>query len=263
MEMQAIAAGIVPASTGAERRRALRGRERRPLRRSLAFATVLLMAGAFARPASAGSLDLRVGGFFPRAESNLFVDDASLYTVNPKKDFDGWYGGIEYSMKIQDNLEWGIHVDGYGKHVDTFYRDYERDNGENIFQTLELDIIPVGMSLRFGPTSRRVKFAPYIAVGADAVFWQYKEYGDFVDFGDPTLPIVPDSFEASGVQPGFHGAVGFRVALSPDFFLTAEGRYLWAPLETMGEDFSPNGPGLENEIDLSGFSVTVGLRIRF
>jgi hypothetical protein len=31
----------------------------------------------------------------------------------------------------------------------------------------------------------------------------------------------------------------------------------------MGEDFSPNAPGLENEIDLSGFSVTVGLRIRF
>ena len=57
--------------------------------------------------------------------------------------------------------------------------------------------------------------------------------------------------------------LGFRVALSPDFFLTAEGRYLWAPLETMGEDFSPNAPGLENEIDLSGFSVTVGLRIRF
>jgi hypothetical protein len=232
------------------------------LRRSLAFVTVLLVAAA-ARPASAGNLDLRVGGFFPRAESSLFVDDASLYTIDPKSDFDGWYGGIEYSMKIQDNIELGIHVDGYGNREDTEYRDYVRPNDFPIIQTLELDIVPVGMSLRFGPTSRRTKFAPYIAVGADAVFWQYKEYGDFVDFESPDLDIFPDSFESSGVQPGFHGAVGFRVALTPDFFLTAEGRYLWAPLETMGEDFSPNGPGLENEIDLSGFSVTVGLRIRF
>jgi hypothetical protein len=234
------------------------------LRRSLAFGTFLLLTtAAGARPASAGNLDLRIGGFFPRAESSLFLDDASLYTVDPKKDFDGLYGGIEYSMKIQDNLEWGIHVDGYGNHEHTRYRDYTRDDGSEIFQTLELDIIPVGVSLRFGPTSRRAKFAPYLTVGADAVFWQYKEYGDFVDFGDPNLAIISDSFESSGVQPGFHGAAGFRVALTPDFFLTAEGRYLWAPRETMGDDFAPNAPGLENEIDLSGFSVTVGLRIRF
>jgi hypothetical protein len=247
---------------GGERRNASGGRERRPVRRSLAFVVVFLGAAA-ARPASAGNLDVRVGGFFPRAESSLFYDDASLYTVNPKSDFDGWYGGAEYSMKIANYVELGIHVDGYGNSEDTEYWDYERESGAPIFQTLELDIVPVGMSLRFGPTSRRATFAPYVTVGADAVFWQYKEYGDFVDFESEDLEIFPDSFESSGVQPGFHGAVGFRVALSPDFLITAEGRYLWAPLETMGEDFSPNAPGLENEIDLSGFSVTVGLRIRF
>src|SRR5262245_20802114 len=107
--------GTIPASMTRRAAKRLRGRERRPLRRSLAFGTFLLLtAAAGARPASAGSIDLRVGGFFPRAESNLFLDDASLYTINPKKDFDGWYGGIEYSMKINDKLEWGIHVDGYG-----------------------------------------------------------------------------------------------------------------------------------------------------
>jgi Outer membrane protein beta-barrel domain len=232
------------------------------LRRSLAFVSVLLLA-AMARPASAGSLDLRVGWFLPHAESSLFLDDASLYTVDPRSDFDGWYGGVEYSMKVRDNLEFGIHVDGYGGGEDTFYRDYFRENGDPIFQRLEIDIIPLGVSLRLVPTSRRTKFAPYVAAGVDAVFWQYKEFGDFVDFGSPDLEIVPDSFESSGVQPGFHGAAGFRVALSPDFFLTAEGRYLWAPLETMGEDFAPNEPGLENEIDLSGWSFTAGLHIRF
>ena len=121
----------------------------------------------------------------------------------------------------------------------------------------------MGVTLRVVPTSRKAKFAPYLAVGVDAVFWRYEEFGEFVDFGDPDLPIIADSFEASSVQGGLHGAAGFRVALSPDFSLTAEGRYLWAPLEEMGDDFSPNEPGLINEIDLSGFSVTVGLHIRF
>jgi hypothetical protein len=31
----------------------------------------------------------------------------------------------------------------------------------------------------------------------------------------------------------------------------------------MGDDFAPNGPGLENEIDLSGWSATVGVHVRF
>src|SRR5262245_65338744 len=101
--------GTVPALAGCRAAKRLQGRERRPLRRSLAFVAVLLLA-ASARPASAGSLDLRVGGFFPRAESSLFLDDASLYTVDPRSDFDGWYGGAEYSMKIHDYIELGIHV---------------------------------------------------------------------------------------------------------------------------------------------------------
>ena len=124
------------------------------MRRSLAFVSALLVASA-SGPASAGNLDIRVGGFFPRAESSLFFDDASLYTIDPKSDFDGWYGGAEYSMKIADNFELGFHVDGYGNSEDTVYRDYVRPDDREIFQTLELDIVPVGMSLRFGPTSRR------------------------------------------------------------------------------------------------------------
>src|SRR5262245_29912506 len=100
--------GTIPASMTRRAAKRLRGRERRPLRRSLAFGTFLLLtAAAGARPASAGSIDLRVGGFFPRGcgcgtpgdpKGSLFLDDAALYTVNPKKDFDGLYGGIEYSM---------------------------------------------------------------------------------------------------------------------------------------------------------------------
>jgi len=232
------------------------------LRRSLALVTLFLLAGAD-RPVSAAGFDLRVGGFFPRANGSLFQDDRSLYFVDPSKDFRGVYGGLEVSMKLAENLELGFSLDGYGRGVDTSYRDYERDNGDEIFQRLELGIVPLGVSLRFVPTSRRAKVAPYLAVGGDLVFWRYREFGDFVDFGDPDLGVVSDAFEARGVQGGLHGAVGIRVALSRDFSLVGEGRYLWAPLETMGDDFAPSEPGLVNEIDLSGFSVTIGVHIRF
>jgi len=83
------------------------------LRRSLALVTLFLLAAA-ARPAAAANLDLRIGGFFPRASGTLFEDDASLYFVDPKKDFDGLYGGLEFNMKVAENLELGFSVDGYG-----------------------------------------------------------------------------------------------------------------------------------------------------
>jgi len=224
--------------------------------------TLFLLAAA-ARPASAANLDLRIGGFFPRASGTLFEDDASLYFVDPKKDFDGLYGGLEFNMKVAENLELGFSVDGYGEGVDTSYRDYQRPGGGEIFQRLEFGLVPVGVSLRLVPTNRRARIAPYLAVGGDLIFWRYREFGDFIDFGDPDLPIIADAFEANGVQPGLHGAVGVRVRLSRDFSLVGEGRYLWAPLDKMGDDFAPNESDFVNEIDLSGFSVTVGLNIRF
>jgi hypothetical protein len=232
------------------------------VRRSLALVTLALMAVA-SRPASASNLDARFGAFFPRAESSLFRDDASLYTVDPKSDFDSFYGGAEFSFKVARNVELGFHVDGFGKGVNTHYRDYTRPNGGEIFQTLHLEEIPIGFSIRIVPTSRHAKVAPFLAVGADLIYWKYREYGDFIDFSDPTLPVSSDSFVSDGVKGGLHGSGGVRFFLNHDFAIVAEGRYLWAPLVTMGGDFAPNGPGLENQIDLSGWSATIGLHIRF
>jgi len=232
------------------------------VRRSLALVTLGLIA-AVARPASAGNLDARFGVFFPRAESSLFADDALLYRVNPKTDFDSFYGGAEYSFKLERNLELGFHIDGFGKNVNTTYRDYTRPNGSGIYQTLHLEEIPMGFSIRLVPTSRLAKIAPFVAVGADLIYWQYREYGDFIDFSDPTLPVRSDSFVSDGVKGGLHGSGGVRFFLNHDIAIVVEGRYLWAPLVTMGGDFSPNGPGLENKIDLSGWSATFGFHIRF
>ena len=75
------------------------------MRRTTALVTLTLttaLLGA-AAPSRASGLDLRLGAFFPRAESNLFSDAAELYFVDPKKDFRGFTGGIEYNTKLVDN----------------------------------------------------------------------------------------------------------------------------------------------------------------
>ena len=241
-----------------------RGRERRTVRRTTALVTMALtiaLLGA-AAPSQASGLDLRLGGFFPSAESNLFSDAKELYFVDPKKDFRGFTGGIEYNTRLVDNVEVGLSIDGFDKTWDTSYRDYLHPDGGEIRQTLKLDIVPIGLSLRFVPTGRRTPVAPYIAVGADLFHWRWREYGEFVDFRDANHPIISDSFRSDGWTGGFHVAGGVRVRVSHDFSVTAEGRYQRAKA-TMGDDFRATEAGLENEIDLSGWSATMGVHVRF
>ena len=226
------------------------------MRRAAAVLTLcLVVVVAWPASAAAGGLDVRLGALWPSADSILFNDDADLYFVNDG-DWVGFTGGAEYSMKVARNLEVGFHLDGYGKHVDTAYRNYVRDDGSDIRQTLELDTAPLGVTLRLIPTGRNVKVAPYVGVGGDIVFYEYKEYGDFVDFFDPDLPVVFDSFRSDGMAWGFHATAGVRVSVSDDVSIVGEGRYLVAK-DHMDEDFRGN------EIDLGGFSATLGVHIRF
>jgi outer membrane protein with beta-barrel domain len=224
------------------------------MRRVVAVLAVSVLAG-LASEASAGGLDLRIGAFFPRAESNLFLDDAILYTVD-KGDWIGVYGGAEYSFGVADKVELGFHIDGYGRSPNTSYRDFVRPSGREITQTLDLYTIPVGMTLRFVPRTGRGEISPYIGVGPDVVFWQYEEFGDFIDFDDPAMPVIPDHFLSDGAAFGFHVVAGVRVPISYDFGIVLEGKYIWAK-DDMGEDFRGN------KIDLSGPSATLGFQIRF
>jgi opacity protein-like surface antigen len=229
-------------------------------RRAIAVLSLGLLA---ALPATAGasSLELRIGGFWPRADSNLFRDDSDLYTVD-KKDWAGVYGGAEFSFTPSDHVELGIHLDGYGRRVDTNYRDYTRPSGGEILQSLKLTLVPLGATLRLFPIDRDATVSPYVGVGPDLVFYKYEEFGDFIDFADPELTIRADDFVSDGMRPGFHVTGGLRVRVGHDFSILGEGRYQWAK-GTLGDDFSAQ-PGQDAlRLDMSGFSAVVGLSIRF
>jgi len=225
--------------------------------RRIAMVAALGALGFAAAPerAAASGLDLRAGAFFPRAESNLFDDTSELFGTK-KSDWIGFTGGAEFSFRLADHVELGLHIDGYSRTLDTSYVDFTRPSGAEIFQTLKLTTVPMGATLRFVANPGRGAFTPYAGAGVDVVYYEYTEEGAFIDFFDDDLPVRSDYFEDIGAAFGFHVAGGVRIPFGDDFSLVAEGRYLWAKTD-MGEDFR------DNEIDLSGPSATIGLNVRF
>jgi hypothetical protein len=61
-----------------------------------------------------------------------------------------------------------------------------------------------------------------------ALFWDYREVGDFVDFSDPLLPIFFADFRDSGTTLETHALAGVELPLSRRSSLLFEGRYSWA-----------------------------------
>lgn len=222
-----------------------------------ARAIILGIGLMLSAPAStfASGIELRLGGFDPRGDSDLFDDVGELYAVRPR-DFRGFTGGIEYSLGVGDHVELGFHLDGYGRTVTSSYRDFEAEDGSPIFQDLRLNVVPLGATVRFLPAGRRARVSPYVAAGADIFFYKYEEQGEFIDFFSDGLDISSDAFVSEGATGGFHVAAGLRVPVSHDFSVTGEVRYQQARTR-MNDDFS------QNELDLSGTSATVGVHLRF
>lgn len=231
--------------------------------------TLLLLGLALSLPAaraSAGDLQVRLGAFFPRADTGadndlfrdvneLFTRDATLEGVD-SADWIGISGGAEYSFRLADApIELGFHIDGYGRSLETSYRDFTDADGREVFQTLKVSAVPTGVTVRL-VRGLRGSFQPYVGGGVDAVWYRYEEYGDFIDFFEAGLPVYSDAFLSEGWGFGAHVVAGLRIPISYDLALTAEARYLWAAKE-MGGDFR------RNRIDLTGVSATVGVMVRF
>ncbi len=222
------------------------------------FLGAMLIAGwvgLFPGTASASGLEVRIGGMAPRAKSILFDDSVALYNVE-KSDFAGAFGGIDFTKGLSSNLELAISIDGYGREIPSHYRDSTRPSGREIEQTLRLVIVPTSAILRIHPSGRYRTFTPYLGAGVSAIYWQYEEFGDFIDFSQPGLPVVFDSFKSSGTTTGFVVNAGIRYRINEDFQVTADFRN-FSGKQKMGGDFAPN------QIDVSGAALTLGLRLTF
>ena len=227
------------------------------MRRTCAL-VVCLLALSIPTPSEAGGFELRLGAYFPRAdtgaENDLFLDLDELFGVRGS-DWNAFSGGIEFSAELGSFVEAGVRVDWSQRTLQTSYLDFVDGDGQEIRQTLRLALVPVGATLRLIPTGPN-RVAPYVAVGGDLYYYRYEEWGDFVDFFDDELPIVDDSFISDGTTFGWHVALGIRIPITYDISLTAEVKRQWAETE-MNDDF------FQNRLDLTGTSATLGFRVRF
>ena len=246
--------------------------------RGSAFVSVLLLVG-FVGPALAqqpqgspdflfgrprGSVGVRGGWLFERAGSDLFEFVENELTVD-KKDFNSPALAVDVGVALSPRADALFGFEFGSASTSSEYRAYVDNRRLPINQDTRLRQVNLSGSLKLALTPRGEEVGrlawiprtvtPYVGAGAGALWYEFHQTGDFVDFAD--LSVFSDTFRSSGWTPSAHVIGGVDVKMSRRLFLTGEGRYLWSHAE-LGRDFSGFDP-----IDLTGFKVTAGVNYIF
>lgn len=210
------------------------------------------------------SLALRIGVAKPSADSRVFSFASEQLTLN-RNSFTGVTLGADLDVAITRRLALQMGTALSTRAVGSNYRDFVDNNDEEILQNTTFRRAPVtaGLKLYLLSPGRSLgrfawvpsKFAPYVSAGGGVMYYAFRQSGDFVDFQD--LEVFSSTLESNGWTSMAYGAAGLNYALSARMGLITEARYDRARA-AMDTDFQ----GFDR-IDLSGFSLTTGLHLRF
>jgi hypothetical protein len=243
--------------------------------RTLALLAGVLVAGvspAVAQGAGNGflfhtpSVTLTLHGGYDRAvaQSDIFDFTTKQLTLG-QGDFSGLAGGGDLSFRLAPRVDVMLSAAYTGRVKPSEFRDWVGTDDLPIEQRTRFERAPVTANLKLYllPRGRTIgsfawvpaKVAPYIGAGGGAMWYRFRQQGDFVDY--ETLDIYNDFLQSDGWAPVAQALAGVDVSLTPRFALNGETRYAWSHAR-LGESFVDFDP-----IDLSGLSATVGLSIRF
>jgi hypothetical protein len=242
--------------------------------------SLTIASAASAQPTGSGFLfseprwTLGVRGGFDRANasSDIFQFMTDTLTLD-RGDFSGFTFGADLAYSITPRVDI-VAGAGYVRSKKTSeFREYYEVVGTTeipINQTTTFSRLPLTGTLKayLFPRGRSIgslawvpaKFSPYIGVGGGALRYEFRQEGDFVfprENSTEEFDIAYDKFVSSGWTPTAHALLGAEIALTPRLGFSTEGRYGWAR-----SDLSADFVGFE-QIDLSGFSATMGFIIRF
>jgi len=216
----------------------------------------------FERPS--GSIGVRGGWLFEREGSDLFTFVQEQLTVEPN-DFDAPTLALDVGVAVAPRTEAIFGVEFGGGTVRSEYRDLVDNNRLPITQATRLRQANLSASLKFAlkPRGRAIgnlawvpsAATPYVGGGAGALWYEFHQTGDFVDFLD--LSVFSDTFQSSGWAPSAHVFAGVDVKLARRWYLSGDGRYLWSQAE-LDPDFASFKP-----IDLTGLKLTAGINYLF
>jgi hypothetical protein len=231
-------------------------------------------ASAAAKPASpapdflfrrpSGSVGIGGSWVFARAGSDLFAFVEDQLTVD-KGDFSAPAFAADVSLAIAPRLDAVFGFEFTRTSTRSEYRDFVDNDFLPIEQTTELKTINLGGSIQYALVARgrevsRLawvprRMTPYVGAGAGALWYEFRQFGDFVDFVD--LSVFPDVFRSRGWTPTAHAFGGVDVHVYRRLFMIVEGRYVWASAK-LGPDFVDFEP-----IDLAGFRMAGGVNVVF
>lgn len=216
--------------------------------------------------APAATLTVRAGYDVAAAGSELF-DFARQQLTLGRRDFSGPALGAELAFRVHRRVELTLDAAMSSASARSEYRAFVGSDDLPIEQTTSFRRIPVSVGVKayLAPTGREVgsfawvpaRFAPYVGAGVGAVWYRFRQEGEFIDVDSPDLDVFATTFSSGSAAPLAHARAGFDVALSPRVALTTEARYQFAraQLDRAFVDF--------DRIDLSGLAATAGVSLRF
>ncbi len=219
------------------------------------IAFVAIAAFIFTSLLPAQQINVKFGLFSPFQKSDLWEDN--LYNLSfEKKDFNNMVFSVEFQQQVHNHFSVYIEGGSYSKSVSADYRDYEYGDGSLILQTMDISITSIETGIKINLLPYRSKFSPFVAAGAGLYLWNYKQYGDFIDFND-NMDIYEGFADQDAVTLGFHVKGGFSIRFSRGFGFIVEGKVHWAQgdLGKWFEGFEP--------LDLSALSLLTGFQFYF
>jgi hypothetical protein len=216
----------------------------------------------FGKPkATAG---LRGGWTFARAGSDWYDFVTSNLTLE-NKDFNRPAIGADLGVAVAPRLEAVVSLDFTRAATQSEYRNFVDNLRLPIEQRTELRQTNLSGGLKYFPLGRGHEVSrlawvprtvvPYVGGGAGALWFDMKQFGDFVDFVDNSVFI--DAFNSSGVTPSAHVFGGVDVRVWRRLFVSLDARYLWAAGD-LGRDWVDFDP-----IDLTGMRLSAGVNVVF
>lgn len=246
---------------------------------------ILLLAVISAGPVFSDLVSFKLGYFFPRANSDLWITEFNNMTLQ-RSDYTSSIFGFAYEYFVSREIAIQVSVDGRNKQKSGLYLEYDGFDDVDGRWAYPLGSIPIGfnapsftpqhqfsvsatpiqMSVKFTPFGRNQRIIPYIGGGVGLYIWSVRLQGDFVDFDDVYedvdlgVLVYPVDFadvrDENKLAVGFQALGGAIFPLASRISVEAEVKYSFAK-GTMN-----NFIGFES-FDLGGLQLSLAMNYWF